>query len=132
MPHLLDALTEGERGMHLAVVSHGLFISEMIPALLEIGAGGDVGSTTQYRGLLNTAWTRATIYVKVSANLSGYASGPFHVAYHCLYTQPLDPNTPQSGEDLQETDKPQVQVTHVNVHDHLEKVVSGLRLSGSE
>ncbi|KAF8068834.1 phosphoglycerate mutase [Lyophyllum atratum] len=48
-----------EHGVHIAIASHGLCISELIAALLRV----DPNSTrnVSYTGLLNTAWTRLTI-----------------------------------------------------------------------
>lgn len=64
MPHVWSAAREGMKGAHIAVVSHGLCISEMVPALLrkdhrQIPVG------REYRGLRNTGWTRVTIDVEV-------------------------------------------------------------------
>lgn len=82
---------EGE--VHLAVVSHGLCISELVAALVRMDADG-YGQGRDYRGLLNTAWTRVTIGVK------GEDSGSA-------------PNTVDRSTPLV------VRVTHLNQHDHL-------------
>ncbi|KAE9404979.1 phosphoglycerate mutase-like protein [Gymnopus androsaceus JB14] len=71
---------------HIALVSHGLCISEVIAALLR--SDPDSRRDISYTGLLNTAWTRVTVSIKGDA---AYSEGV-----------PLD-----------------VQVTHVNVSDHL-------------
>ncbi|KAE9404977.1 phosphoglycerate mutase-like protein [Gymnopus androsaceus JB14] len=71
---------------HIALVSHGLCISEVIAALLR--SDPDSRRNISYTGLLNTAWTRVTVSIKGD---SAYSEGV-----------PLD-----------------VQVTHVNVSDHL-------------
>ena len=68
MPHVWKAAREGRTGVHIALASHGLCISELIPALLakdDRFKGTHMGA--KYRGLLNTAWTRLTIEVEVSA-----------------------------------------------------------------
>jgi broad specificity phosphatase PhoE len=57
LPHVL------EDNVHIAIASHGLCISELIAALLRLDP--DSRRNVSYRGLLNTAWTRATISVKV-------------------------------------------------------------------
>ncbi|KAM6494797.1 phosphoglycerate mutase [Amanita muscaria] len=44
---------------HVAVASHGLCISELVAALVKLDPLAD--QTKSYRGLLNTAWTRAVI-----------------------------------------------------------------------
>ena len=67
-PHVWKAAREGRTGVHIALASHGLCISELIPALLakdDRFKGTHMGA--KYRGLLNTAWTRLTIEVEVSA-----------------------------------------------------------------
>lgn len=65
LPEVWKAAREGVKGIHIAVVSHGLCISEMVPALLRKDASG-IPPSNAYRGLLNTAWTRVTIDVPVS------------------------------------------------------------------
>lgn len=89
MPHMCRAAREGKRGVHVAVVSHGLCISELVPALLARGVGAPKGQ--RYSGLRNTAWTRVAVDVKVSTarrsraeerrcvnNLIGCAGGRGH------------------------------------------------------
>lgn len=65
MPYILQAARSGERGIHVAIVSHGLCISELIPALMKRDASG-IHPSRGYRGLFNTAWSRVTVNVKVS------------------------------------------------------------------
>lgn len=69
MPHVLKAAREGRKGQHVAVVSHGLCISELVPALLRRGAG-QAGAGERYSGLKNTAWTRVAVEVKVSDEIA--------------------------------------------------------------
>lgn len=64
MSHVRRAAREGRKGVHIALVSHGLCISELVPALLKKDSSG-THSGKNYRGLLNTAWTRITVDVKV-------------------------------------------------------------------
>ncbi|KIK52837.1 hypothetical protein GYMLUDRAFT_49670 [Collybiopsis luxurians FD-317 M1] len=84
IPHLRS----GE-DVHVALVSHGLCISELVAALLRLDP--DSNRDTSYRGLLNTAWTRVTVSIK--------GNGPYSEGV------PLD-----------------VQVTHVNIADHLKNI----------
>lgn len=62
LPHVWQAAKEGKTGIHIAVVSHGLCISQMISELLKMSAKQD---ERDYRGLLNTAWTRLVIDIEV-------------------------------------------------------------------
>lgn len=63
-PYLPRAIS-GSNDVHVAVVSHGVCISELIPVLLKRDNGGVPPSN--YRHLLNTAWTRITVQVKVTS-----------------------------------------------------------------
>ncbi|KAH8104740.1 phosphoglycerate mutase-like protein [Cristinia sonorae] len=63
VPHIRDAARTASSGGHIALVSHGLCISEMLPALLRKDASG-VEPKSSYRGLMNTGWARVTIEVK--------------------------------------------------------------------
>jgi len=67
LPHVQSAARQGLKGVHIAVVSHGLCISQLIAMLLKKDASG--AAAGDYRGLLNTAWTRVTIDVKVCRHL---------------------------------------------------------------
>ncbi|KAI9058308.1 phosphoglycerate mutase-like protein, partial [Trametes sanguinea] len=97
MPHVWKAAREGKKGVHVAVASHGLCISELIPALLIKDESG-VHPGDKYRGLQNTAWTRVTVDVK------GLKEG-----------EPLE---------FSNSDPPKlkVRVTDVNRHEHLADV----------
>ncbi|KAI0322361.1 phosphoglycerate mutase-like protein [Amylostereum chailletii] len=64
LPHVWDAAKTGKKGLHIAVVSHGLCISRLIAQLLKKGTGPL--SKADYRGLQNTAWTRVAVDVKES------------------------------------------------------------------
>ncbi|KAH9850118.1 phosphoglycerate mutase-like protein [Lenzites betulinus] len=97
MPQVWRAAREGKTGVHIAVASHGLCISELVPALVFKDASG-VHPGDNYRGLHNTAWTRVTIDVQ------GAKEGvPMEFA---------DGDPP----------KLQVRVTDVNRHEHLAEV----------
>lgn len=58
VPHL-----EAEGDVHIAIASHGLCISELVAALLRLDP--ESRRDISYAGLLNTAWTRAVVSVKV-------------------------------------------------------------------
>lgn len=62
LPHVWQAAKEGKTGVHIAVVSHGLCISQMISELLKMSTKQDEGD---YRGLQNTAWSRVVIDIEV-------------------------------------------------------------------
>ena len=62
LPHVWQAAKVGKTGIHIAVVSHGLCIGQMISELLKMSVKQDEGD---YRGLRNTAWTRLAIDIEV-------------------------------------------------------------------
>ncbi|CDO71426.1 hypothetical protein BN946_scf184909.g20 [Trametes cinnabarina] len=97
MPHVWQAAREGKKGVHIAVASHGLCISELIPALLIKDESG-IHPGDKYRGLQNTAWTRVTVDVK------GLKEG--------------------EAMEFPDTEPPKlaVRVTDVNRHEHLANV----------
>ena len=69
MPHVWNAAKSGEKA-HIAVVSHGLCISELIAALMRKDCDAPPGAQGgKWTGLMNTAWTRVTIDLVVSANI---------------------------------------------------------------
>ncbi|EPQ54431.1 phosphoglycerate mutase-like protein [Gloeophyllum trabeum ATCC 11539] len=98
MPHVWEAARKGKRGVHVALVSHGLCISELIAALMRKNAGGG-GSADKYKGLLNTAWTRVAIDVQ------GVKEG-----------EPLE---------FPDDDPPPltIKVTDINRHEHIDNIV---------
>ena len=67
LPHVWKAAREGVKGLHIAIASHGLCISELVTALLKQDSSG-VEPENKYRGLWNTAWTRLAIDIKASSN----------------------------------------------------------------
>jgi len=75
-PYLLHGISAGD-DVHVALVSHGLCISEMIPALLKRNDGG--APEKNYRGLLNTAWSRATVTIKSGLGTPVVTSAPANV-----------------------------------------------------
>lgn len=64
MPHLWTAVEAGKKNVHIAVVSHGICISELISALLMKGRSS-LDPSRKWQGLLNTAWARITVDVEV-------------------------------------------------------------------
>ncbi|KAI9458818.1 histidine phosphatase superfamily, partial [Russula earlei] len=65
LPHVRQAAKEGKTGIHVAVVSHGLCITQMISELLKMSATRD--QARDHRGLRNTAWTRVVVDIEVRA-----------------------------------------------------------------
>lgn len=116
MPHVWKAAREGKTGVNIALASHGLCISELIPALLVKDEKG-IHPGDKYRGLLNTAWTRVTVEVEVTHYFS--LSHPLQISSTDQGAQegvPLDfPNN--------DPPKLRIRVTDVNRHEHLDKVV---------
>ncbi|KAL6304361.1 phosphoglycerate mutase-like protein, partial [Sparassis latifolia] len=97
MPHIRAAARSGKKGIHVAIVSHGLCISEIILALLKRDGSGTVHER-HYRGLLNTAWSRVTV----------------------------DVDGAQDSEALEFSDEDtpilHMRVTEINRHEHLDNV----------
>ena len=69
MPHVWAAAKAGKKGVHIALVSHGICISELIPVLV-MKDESRIHPGHRWRGLLNTAWTRVTVNVKVCVSRS--------------------------------------------------------------
>jgi broad specificity phosphatase PhoE len=65
VPIIRDAVTEKKENVHVALVSHGLCISELVAVVVSLDyerrSKGIRVPDRQYAGLQNTAWTRATI-----------------------------------------------------------------------
>lgn len=64
MPHVWEAARQGKKDVHIAIVSHGIAISELIPVLV-MKDESRLHPGHRWRGLLNTAWTRIAVDVKV-------------------------------------------------------------------
>ncbi|EIN12988.1 phosphoglycerate mutase-like protein [Punctularia strigosozonata HHB-11173 SS5] len=98
LPEVHKAVQSGERGIMIAVVSHGLCISELMAAFMrrDSGSGNDMGG--RYRGMMNTAWHRISVELRDTAE----RQAPF------LPSARLPPLI--------------VRVTHINQHDHLDQV----------
>ncbi|KAH7885210.1 histidine phosphatase superfamily [Phlebopus sp. FC_14] len=93
LPHVREATKSEGQDVHIALVSHGLCISQLVAALVNRNDGG--APDADYRGLMNTAWTRVTVQVK----------------------------GPQLGETLVDNLPPLiVKVTDVNRHEHIDGI----------
>ena len=70
MPNVWEMARSG-KDLHVAVVSHGLCISELISATLRKDKDAATGGPEKrWTGLLNTAWTRVTVEIPVRDILS--------------------------------------------------------------
>ncbi|ETW81709.1 hypothetical protein HETIRDRAFT_25713, partial [Heterobasidion irregulare TC 32-1] len=98
LPHVWTAAKEGEKGVHIALVSHGLCISQLMIQLLKHNTDGPDGG--DYRGLKNTAWSRVTVSIKQGL---------------------------KEGERLESVDDAQspldIRVTDIDRHSHIENIV---------
>lgn len=69
VPILRDAVKERKENVHVALVSHGLCISELVAVVVasdyERRSKGSKAPDEHYAGLSNTAWTRVTIDLAV-------------------------------------------------------------------
>ena len=70
MPNVWKMARSG-KDLHVAVVSHGLCISELISAaLMKDKDAASGGPEKRWTGLLNTAWTRVTVEIPVRSIFS--------------------------------------------------------------
>jgi len=61
---LIKNSEEGNQKPSIAgVVSHGIFIGELVAALLRKGGRSSEGNTDNFRGMRNTAWTKVEVRV---------------------------------------------------------------------
>lgn len=69
VPIVRNVVEEKKEDVHVAFVSHGLCISELVAVMVgldyERRSKGLEVPDRQYAGLMNTAWTRATIDLAV-------------------------------------------------------------------
>jgi len=63
LPHLTKE--NYEKDFHIALASHGLCISQLVPATLKLDTTASEDLNVSYAGLRNTAWTRAAITLQV-------------------------------------------------------------------
>ncbi|GJE98396.1 phosphoglycerate mutase-like protein [Phanerochaete sordida] len=66
MPHVWDAARQGRKDVHVAVVSHGIAISELVRVLVLKDESFGEHPAHRWKRMLNTAWTRVTVDVKGS------------------------------------------------------------------
>ncbi|KAE9400505.1 phosphoglycerate mutase-like protein, partial [Gymnopus androsaceus JB14] len=65
LPYVLSADGDDQGPIHIAVVSHGIFIREIVDALYRRELGRE-RMLDNHRGLNNTGWTRVVVKLKVS------------------------------------------------------------------
>ncbi len=63
LPHVWQAAKEGKTGIHVAVVSHGLCITELVSELLKMSAK-QVSNPKDIR-LSNTGWIQVVVDIEV-------------------------------------------------------------------
>ncbi|KAJ6585042.1 hypothetical protein B0H19DRAFT_1107810 [Mycena capillaripes] len=63
LPYVREAAQEGKNHVHVAVVSHGIYIKEAIRALAKYDRTADI-TACDYQWLRNTAWARVVVQVK--------------------------------------------------------------------
>ncbi|KAK0487687.1 phosphoglycerate mutase-like protein [Armillaria novae-zelandiae] len=63
LPYVWHSAREGNPGVRVALISHGLFIKELIAAFVARDAQGET-TDLYYKGLRNTAWARMTVEVQ--------------------------------------------------------------------
>ncbi|THV00826.1 phosphoglycerate mutase-like protein [Dendrothele bispora CBS 962.96] len=100
LPSIVEAMKEGRTDYHVAIVSHGLFIKELIDRLLKRRAG--VFPEIKYQGLRNTGWTR--ILIGIDGNVPSSSK-----------------NTSKAAPDLSSSPL-LVRITQVNRHEHLDSI----------
>jgi broad specificity phosphatase PhoE len=67
LPHVWQAAKEGKTGIHVAVVSHGLCISELISELLNWDGKKGRSTGSEYSDIPNAGWTRVVINIEVGS-----------------------------------------------------------------
>jgi broad specificity phosphatase PhoE len=67
LPHVWQAAREGKTGIHVAVVSHGLCISELISELLNWDGKKGRNPGSEYSDIPNTGWHRVVIDIEVGS-----------------------------------------------------------------
>jgi broad specificity phosphatase PhoE len=67
LPHVWQAAREGTTETHVAVITHGIYIGELIVALVQKGTKSGILQSWN-DGLRNTAWTRVSVETMVSSS----------------------------------------------------------------
>ena len=118
VPTIRDVVKEKKEDVHVALVSHGLCICEMVAALLaldyEMKSKGQKVPDRQYAGLLNTAWTRATIDLAVRPLCHHLTTNNQRDSIHDIGETAVDENGLPALS---------IKVTDVNRHEHLDGLV---------
>jgi broad specificity phosphatase PhoE len=114
-PYIRQVARKGASGANVVVVSHGLFINEIVAVLLRKNLGGGNTAGT-YIGLRNTGWTRMTVKVQVILD--------HRIALAIKTCQ----QGAVEGEGLEISDSElpplEVRVTDLNRHEHTNNIVS--------
>jgi hypothetical protein len=111
-----DGSWEEKEEYHVGIASHGLCMSELIPAILQLDTSyGKEKETRSYVGHLNTAWSR--IVVTVGFVIAWYS--------HCIHLIQLDQNGAVNYTD--DIPSVRVEVTNFNVTDHLNVLSNEVR-----
>ncbi|KAF8139505.1 histidine phosphatase superfamily [Mycena galopus ATCC 62051] len=69
LPYVQERAREDNGHIHVAVVSHGIFIKEALRALAKYDRTADL-SACDYQFLRNTAWARVVLEMKAFSNIS--------------------------------------------------------------
>ena len=117
VPYIWKEVNGAVTDPHIAIVSHGLCISELVAAVLRLDSSGCPEDGDKWTGLMNTAWTRVTI-------------GIVRFLYYRLFLFFYHNYFCEIGEESSSQLPPlRVKVTHVNEHMHLNDVVRWLNLA---
>lgn len=118
LPYVWNELNDGAQ---IAVVSHGLFLAELITTLVKRGStrsmsSGKTASPRDFRGMQNTAWTKVQVTAEVRfALLFQYGTND-----NWEKTAALKENTSMEERKLMPLT---VQVMNINNSDHLLSLV---------
>ena len=114
LAHFADYVANGTmEDVHVVVVSHSVWISEVMTALVALDPQAD--HAVSYKGLVNTAWTRAVISVRVCHFLISVPA--------CALTFILLQDKFASSFESSNPGPLEVKVTHFNNFDHLKSLV---------
>ncbi|KAJ7288278.1 histidine phosphatase superfamily [Mycena rebaudengoi] len=78
MPYVRESAREGKSGVHVAIVSHGIFIKEMLRALAKHDETADM-TACDFQWLRNTGWARVVVEMGVN-QISADAACPLQVS----------------------------------------------------
>lgn len=66
LPYVWQAAKEGKTGIHVAIVSHGLCIGELVSELLNWDGKKGRSTGSEYSDIPNAGWNRVVIDIEVS------------------------------------------------------------------